>query len=67
MRQLSVGTRAAASQLVMMYAPATSPPISTSSQPRCRAGIVSAMMVNMIGSIPPTPSPITKHMTMFSA
>ena len=28
--------------------------------------MVSAMIVNMIGSMPPTPRPITKHITMFS-
>jgi len=66
MRQLHSGMSDAASQLVTMYAPATSPPISTSSQPRWRAGIVSAIRVNMIGSIPPTPSPMTKHISMLS-
>ena len=48
-----------------MYAPATSPPISTISQLRCRAGMVSASRANAIGSIPPTAAPMRKHMSRF--
>src|SRR3954469_10811719 len=52
-----------ASQLMMMYAPATSPPMRTMIHPRWRAGMVSDTSEKMIGSIPPTPKPMMKHMT----
>src|SRR3954468_16596241 len=52
-----------ASQLMMMYAPATSPPMRTMIHPRWRAGMVSETREKMIGSIPPTPRPMQKHMT----
>src|SRR6185437_2261890 len=42
-----------------------SPPISTIIQPLCLAGMLSAIKVNMMGNMPPTPQPITKHMTQF--
>ena len=51
--------------LVMMYAPATSPPISTINHPRWRAGMVSDRRANAMGSMPPTPIPMTKHITKF--
>ena len=53
-------------QLVMMYAPATSPPIRTINQPRWRAGMVSDSRANVIGSIPPTPRPMMKQTTRFA-
>ena len=52
-------------QLVMMYAPAMSPPISTISQPRCRAGMVSDINAKAMGSMPPTPIPIRKQVIRF--
>src|SRR2546423_107291 len=40
-------------------------PISTMSQPRCRLGIVSDIRAKVIGSMPPTPMPMTKQVTRF--
>ena len=51
--------------LVMIYAPATSPPISTISHPRWRAGMVSDRRAKAMGSMPPTPIPMMKHITKF--
>src|SRR5207247_2269826 len=53
-------------QLVMMYAPATSPPIRTISHPRWRAGMVSDIRAKAIGSMPPTPRPMMKQTTRFA-
>jgi hypothetical protein len=36
-----------------------------SSQPRCFAGIISAMRVKVMGSSPPADAPIRKHITRF--
>jgi len=41
------------------------PPSATSSQPRWRAGTVSAISVNAIGNMPPAAAPIMKHIAMF--
>ena len=41
------------------------PPNATSSQPRCAAGIVSAIRVKVIGSNPPADAPMRKHIARF--
>ncbi len=41
------------------------PPSATSSQPRCAAGTVSAIRVNVIGSRPPADAPMRKHIARF--
>lgn len=52
-------------ELTSAYVAVISPPMTTISQPRCRDGTVSAIMVNATGSMPPAPMPIRKHMTRF--